>query len=501
MYLVTNAEMRRLDRYTIEEVGIPAAVLMENAGAGVAKWAEELTAPGARIVVAAGKGNNGGDGLVAARHLSGRGRKVEVLLAAGPDELRGEAALQLQALRHWPVRVYVDDGATDWSFLLRGADLVVDALLGTGLTRPVESTHRRLIECINGSGAPVLAVDLPSGLDGDGGRVMGEAVRAGWTLCLGLPKRGLVTGEGPRYAGIWRVHDIGLAPRGPEVLGIDRVRLLEAADIRNWWPRRPFDSHKGLFGHLLVIAGAPQMWGAALLCGTAAYRSGAGLVTVAVSGEAVPPWLGAHPELMTAFWRKPEEVLSLLDGKDALVVGPGLARFSGDVPWLKQVLSRVGAAVVDAGALDVWREAAADGWRPPASVVLTPHPKEMARLTGLSTREVQSDRLETARRVAQRYGCTVVLKGAYSVIAAPDGRAFVNPTGNPGMATGGTGDVLAGVIGSLLAQGLPPVEAAAAGVYIHGAAGDRAAEKTGMTALTAGDVVEGLGAAIRQLVE
>ncbi|MDI3257746.1 MAG: NAD(P)H-hydrate dehydratase [Kyrpidia sp.] len=501
MFLVTNAEMRRLDRYTIEEVGIPALVLMENAGAGVARWAAGLVSPGGRIVVAAGKGNNGGDGMAAARHLASQGFQVVVLVGASPDDLTGEAAVQWRALRHWPVEVHVDDGSSDWGELWQGAELIIDALLGTGLTRPVDARLTRLIEGINASGRPVLAVDLPSGIDGDTGRIMGTAVRARWTLCLGWPKRGVILGDGPRQAGIWKVQDIGLAPDGPERLKADRVRLIGEEDVKVWLPPRPYDANKGTFGHVLVVAGHPRMWGAALMSGMGAYRSGAGLVTVAVRGEWIPPWLGVHPELMTAFWNEPEETVELVEGKQALVVGPGLPRFDGDVAWLKALLSRVNAAVVDAGALDMWKEAAADGWRPTAKIVLTPHPKEMARLTGLETAEVQADRIEVARRVARTYGCTVALKGAYTVIAESEERVWVSPTGNPGMATGGTGDVLAGIIGSFLAQGLPPVRAAGAAVYLHGLAGDIAARSNGMTALVATDLLAVLGTAIRQTVE
>jgi NAD(P)H-hydrate epimerase len=204
---------------------------------------------------------------------------------------------------------------------------------------------------------------------------------------------------------------------------------------------------------------------------------------------------------MTDFWSDPSETALLTKGKQALVVGPGLGRFEGDVPWLKQLLSQVEAAVVDAGALDVWKEAVSDGWRPSARIVLTPHPKEMARLTGLSTADVQGDRIEVARQVARAYGCVVVLKGAYTVVADPHERVWINPTGNPGMATGGTGDVLAGIVGGLLAQGLAPLQAAAAGVYLHGLAGDLAAQKMGAPALVATDIVNMLGAAIRHLVD
>ncbi len=501
VYLVSNAEMRRLDRYTIEEVGIPAIVLMENAAAGVAEWAAELTPEGGHIVVAAGKGNNGGDGLAAARRLSSRGFSVDVWLGIAPDRLTGEAATQWGALQHWPVRIHVDDGSSDWRELWEGADLIVDALLGTGLSRPVDARLGRVIDAINASNRPVLAVDLPSGLDGDTGRIMGTAIRARWTLCLGWAKRGLVMGDGPRCAGTWRVWDIGLAPKGPERVGASRVRMIRKEEVRAWVPERPYDANKGHYGHLLVMAGHARMWGAALMSAVSAYRAGAGLVTVAVRGDAVPPWLGIHPELMTAFWNLPEEAPALVEGKQALVVGPGLVRFDGDVSWLKALLGKVRYAVVDAGALEIWKEAIESGWRPSAQVVVTPHPKEMARLTGLDTAEVQADRIEVARRVARSCGCTVVLKGAYTVVAGEDEGVWVNPTGNPGMATGGTGDVLAGVIGSLLAQGLPPGQAAAAGVYLHGLAGDLAAQAEGLASMVATDVIAQLGPAIRQVVE
>lgn len=542
MQIVTSEQMREIDYYTIETLGIPAIVLMENAGraiaeevlsycrassrnvykhAGDAPDSEQAygkvfrSEPGPREryreerwLILIGKGNNGGDGLVCARHLVDAGVSVHLLYAEPPESLCGDAAAQraIAEALGLPRSVYTPGEAGTFS----GFTGIVDALLGTGAKGAPRGAYASLIREANGSGLPIIAADIPSGLDADTGGLYDPCIRARKTVSLAFLKAGLTQYPGAEAAGEVVVRYIGIPPvLPPNVPGAGQVltetSLQSELGIKVDRPRRA-DGHKGTYGHVLLAAGSLPMSGAALLSAKAALRAGCGLATWALPAALLPHTAGAVPELMIApvpddgsgAWSEAAagEVLRLMQARDVLAVGPGLGRFPGEAGFLRALWEGIPRPlVVDADALNIL--AAAGGlaaWqRRDAATVLTPHPGEMARLAGLSTAEAQRDRLGLARRFAEQHDVTLVLKGARTVVADPGGRVFVNTTGHPGMATGGSGDVLTGIIASLLAQGLSGIQAAALGVYLHGLAGERAASKRWTSAsLLAGDIVEAL---------
>lgn len=466
-----------------------------------------LTLPaagGEHWLVLAGKGNNGGDGLAAARHLREAGIAVTLVYAAAPESLAGEAALQRDAAAAMaiPAAVWGRD-AVD----LTACSGIVDALLGTGSAGAPRGAYAELIAAANASGRPVVSADIPSGLDADTGQTHEPCIHAAVTVCLAFLKRGLVQYPGAGAAGQVVVRSIGipaaLAREGgvqaslltPEVL---RTQL--QVDVSR---RRSPEGHKGTYGHVLLAAGSLRMSGAGLLSARAALRAGCGLVTWALPEALLPYVIGAAPELMLApvpggsgEWMAgtDAEVLRLSASRDCLALGPGLGRFQGDTEWLRRLWEGTEVPlIIDADALNILADADYGAWSRRHPVILTPHPGEMARLAGISTAEVQRDRIGLALSYAEQHGVTLVLKGAHTVIATPEGRAYINITGHPGMGTGGAGDVLTGMIAGLLAQGLNAAQAAAFGVYLHGLAGERAARKREHpAALIAGDIIEAL---------
>ncbi len=507
----TAAEMRALDARAIETLGIPGPRLMENAGRGAALLIAREWTPirGKRILVLCGKGNNGGDGFVVARHLKAKGARPRVLLAGLRGEVKGDAA---QALGRWRGKVEEirDDG--DMAMVAQAlgeADIVVDALLGTGLTGPVRGVMAQVIERLNNSVGrahlPVVSLDLPSGLGSDGGAVLGPTVHATVTATFAGLKRSLLVYPAAELAGRVTVVSIGVPPA--EVGRGINTFLLEETDIRPLFPPRPAEAHKGSYGHLLVIAGSVGKTGAAALAGRSALRSGVGLCTVATPASQQPIVAGFSMETMTEpiaetasqslAVKAREHLLDLAMQRDAVALGPGisldpetqaLARaLVGGVP--RPMIVDADALSALAGHLDLLEEA-------PAPRVLTPHPGEMARMLGVSVAQVQADRIETVRRFCVRYRVHLDLKGARSVLGSPDGRVFINPTGNPGMATGGSGDVLTGMIGAFLARGLDPLAALQAGCFLHGLAGDIASADRGEEGLVAGDIIEAIPSAL-----
>jgi len=509
--VLSAEEMRRLDRRAIETLGIPGATLMENAGRGAAEEIVRLlprNGRGARVVVVCGKGGNGGDGFVVARRLKQRGARVAVWLAARPEEITGDPAPKLAALRRSGLRPVVIDDQRSLAESLGEADLVVDALLGTGSQGAPRGTTAAAITAINESRRFVVALDIPSGLPADGGPPSGPAVRAEVTTTFAALKRGLVTGPGLDWTGRVAVVDIGI-PDAEIRRGVTTF-LLEASDVAAHVPRRRPSAHKGTYGRLLIVAGSVGKTGAAALAARAAMRSGAGLVTVATAASQQPIVATLVLEAMTepvpetaarSVALKAREVLDeLADARDAIAVGPGLG-LDAETQALARELAHdlrrplvidADALTALAGHLDTLRGA-------PAPRCLTPHPGELARVLGRSVAEVERDRIETARACAATYGVHLVLKGAGTVIAGPDGGVFVNPTGNPGMASGGTGDVLTGILGALFARGLDPLAAIQTGVYLHGLAGDLAARRVGEEGLIASDVIAALPDAFASL--
>jgi len=507
--LVTAERMRTLDRTTIEEQGVPGELLMESAGRAVADEVLALRADrGGRVLVVAGGGNNGGDGLVTARHLVHLGVPVEVWLCADEPRLSGDAKVQLARLRRIDGTVHPDAPVGPFG-------VVVDALFGTGLSRPLEGRAVGAVDAVAGwraAGARVLAVDLPSGIDADTGAVLGTAVRADRTAALSLPKLGHAMEPGRSHCGDTVVLRIGIADHRPGERddGPD-ARLWTARVAARALPARPEAGHKGVFGHVLVAAGSRGMTGAAGLAARAAARAGAGLVTVAGPAQLQELLAAQSKEAMTVAVSgsgdhleaaSADALLALAAERSTLVLGPGIGRAESTSTCARTVATRAEVPLVlDADGLFAFGDEPEPLAARPAATVLTPHPGEAARLLGTDTASLGRDRVSAARRLAERSGAVVVLKGAATVVADPEGRVRVNPTGGPLLATGGTGDVLAGVIGGLLAQGLPALEAATLGTFLHGAAADGLAGRLGDAGLLASELADALPETARRLAE
>jgi NAD(P)H-hydrate epimerase len=511
--VLTAAEMRAADEAAVRDLGTPSLLLMENAGRGVADIVRREpggAGAGAEVVVVCGGGANGGDGLVCARHLAGAGVRTRVLLASS-RKFEGDAAVMLTVLASLANAggVPIEDASgwqeeARWRAGLAGATLIVDALFGTGGRGVVSGVPAVAIAAMNATTARKVAVDLPSGLDADTGQAPGIVFRADVTVTMGAHKLGLVLDAA---APVGRIEIAALGV--PIAAGRGRCWLLDEPGVVALVPRREATDHKGSSGHLVIVAGSPGKTGAAALVGRAALRAGAGLATIA-STQAGQAALDAKVlELMTARFSDAEEpdpapavaALSALGQRaQAFAIGPGIPTGAGMRAVVRELAARLPLPMVlDADALNALAtDAPAALVGAPAGRVLTPHPGEMGRLLGIATAEVQSDRLGHARRLAAATGAVVVLKGARTIIAAPDGGAFISPFACAALATAGSGDVLSGVIGALLARGLAPLAAAQVGVYVHGAAGVAAAARTGDGTL-AGDLPLAVAKTMRRL--
>jgi hydroxyethylthiazole kinase-like uncharacterized protein yjeF len=511
MRIVTPQQMREIDRTAIERYGIPGVVLMENAGKRVAE--EVMKLPGGRtnrVVLFAGKGNNGGDAMVAARHLFNNGIPVKVVVTGEYSEAAGDAGINFGILKNMEVPVIkaVDsDDLTEVKEALNWGQVVVDGILGTGLKGEVKGVLADIIRAINGSGRIVVSADIPSGVDGETGRVYGECIRASVTVTFGYPKTGLLQYPGAGHVGRLIVADISI-PRSIAEGVRPEMTMLTGEYISGVVPDRRPDTHKGSYGRAAVIGGSEGMTGAVVLAALGSLKSGAGLVRVALPGalnyvienrviEAVSVPLG-EGTVLEVNERTGEKVKEILGWADAVVLGPGMGMDAGRMDFTGWVLSNARCPLVlDADALnclalnmELLKKAA-------VPVVVTPHPGEMARLTGKSTDQIQADRIKAAAAFSEKWGTVTVLKGANSVIADPQGNIYINTTGNPGMASGGSGDVLAGVIASFIAQGIEPSKAACAAVYIHGRAADLLAGEKGMYGLAASELAERIPMAIK----
>ena len=512
MKVLTAAQMREVDRRT-SELGIPSLILMENAGHRVMEVLEKYYSPlaGQRIVVICGKGNNGGDGLVVARQIFTRirPRSLYVVLGGNASEMKGDAAANYQMLRAAGCEV-----STSITPEMESATLIVDAVLGTGIRGGAEGRSLELIRAINNGfpAAEVVAVDVPSGLDSDSGTLPGEAVHANHTVTFTAPKPCLVLSPACEYAG--KVH-VGVIGSPPDLYDKDAsiyLALSEPSLFAKLFAPRPRDSNKGLYGHVLVIAGARGKTGAAAMAGLGALRAGAGLVTVASAESAITAIAAHAPEIMTeplpetdagsiSTRALDQSVLAAITAKkNVIAIGPGMGTHAETGQYIRRLVeeSRL-PMVIDADGLNALDRTDLRGRAPR---IMTPHPGEMARLTGKSVAEIQADRIGIARSFAQERGIHLVLKGNRSAIAAPDGRVWINPTGSPAMSTGGTGDVLTGLIAGLLAQFPDQVEAAVlAGVYLHGRAGELGAAKLGEKSLIATDLFDYLPEAMREVAD
>jgi hydroxyethylthiazole kinase-like uncharacterized protein yjeF len=512
MKLVTSETMRAIDRECIENLGIPGLKLMESAGVGTVRFIERELGPqaGERITIVCGKGNNGGDGFVIARELRARGASVGVYLAGHRDDVGGDARANMERLGEGGV-VELTDGRSLAEVVdaMAQSDLVIDAVFGTGFRGVPRGLSGTIIGQINLCGRPVLAVDVPSGLNATTGVAEGECVRAAWTCTMGLPKRGFYIHPGRTYVGEVHVVDIGVPPRAIEEVQL-KDNVLMPGEAAALLPKRPPDAHKGTFGRVVVIAGSVGYTGAAALTAGAALRSGAGLVTLGVPASLNDILEAKLTEVITRPLAETESRALSLDAlpavgemvmeADAVALGPGLSRDPATQQLVRAVVSEINTpCVVDADGLNALSPEVVAGRTGKAPMVLTPHPGEMSRLVGRAVADVQRRREETARELAAGARATVVLKGAGTVVADPDGQAYLNPTGNSGLASGGTGDVLTGIVAALLGRGLPGIEAGALGARIHGEAGDLAAADIGEISMTAGDVLGRLPQVFRSL--
>ncbi len=519
MKVLTAAQMREADRLTTERYGIPGIELMENAGAAIADFLHEKFADlqSRRILVLCGKGNNGGDGMVVARHLKNSGSAAVVFLFANPGSVEGDAATNLKRWQQGLGEMYVVTSEAEWESArpaLAEADLIVDALLGTGLRGPVEGFLAAVIEDLNAAHAKrrgkmaVVAVDMPSGLASDAQDLGGPVVAADFTVTLTAPKVGQLVLPHSSSCGVLAVKEIGTPP---ELLESDphlKIHWIEPAEFRSLPLVRDPEANKGTYGHALIVAGSLGKSGAAILSARGALRSGAGLVTVATPQDVLSIVAGGLPEMMTAPLGSTEsgtaslrnldygKFAEILKGKSVLAIGPGLSMQSETQQFIRLVVGQTEMPIIlDADGLNAFAGMADTlNERHAQALVMTPHPGEMARLLGITVKEVQARRLDVALEAAGRWRAHVILKGFHTILATPSGNAYINTTGNPGMATGGTGDVLTGMLAGLTAQfGVEDwARVLSLGVYLHGLAGDIAATRVGEAPLIASDVIDAL---------
>lgn len=507
--------MRLIDKKTIENIGIPGMVLMENAGTGVRQIVVQMLGPGydkKKVWIFCGIGNNGGDGLVVARQLAELGIRVKVVLIGDPAKFVGDALLNFRIAQRLGIEMIESRDQRDLVALklgLAGADLIVDAIFGTGLQGIIEGEVAEIIRMINNSETPVVAVDIPSGYDGDSGLAPEVCVWANVTVTFGLPKLGLLLGMGNPPVGRLEIVDIGIPASVINQMDL-QANWLRGSKVAKLFSPRPPKSHKGDYGHLWIVGGSTGFAGAPLMASEAALRCGAGLVTAGVPATLYEAMCGKNLELMMRplpdnasgclVTEAADAVVKFMDQATALVIGPGLSRHHDTKGMLARLLPRLSVPTVfDADALNIIAQDN-HSWRlPEVPVVITPHPGEMARLLGMSISQVQASRVEMARKAAGIYGAHVILKGHRTIICSPEGEIYINSNGNPGMATGGSGDVLSGIVGAFLARGMDAMDACNAAVYMHGFAADLAVAQIGEESLLPRDIINHIPTAFHQL--
>jgi NAD(P)H-hydrate epimerase len=508
MRIVIAVEMRAIDRATSERFGVPSLTLMENAGSAVAEHVLKHYSDAQKIVVFCGKGNNGGDGFVAARHLHQEGKTVQVILLADRVDLRGDAAIMFEKL---PMPGIVAHTSEDFNGeqvqLALPADLYIDAILGTGFKPPVTGLYADAVAFLNASHVPVVAVDIPSGADADAMTpLQGVIARADSTITFTAPRPAHVFGS--LTAGRTCVAEIGSPPEA--IVSSLQLNVISARDFAPLIGPRPADSNKGKYGHVLVIGGSVGKAGSVAMAGMSALRAGAGLATVATAESVLPTVAGFHPELMTEplsetadgtiAMNASEKLKTLIQSKSVLAIGPGISRFPETSELVRALVSKGDVPIIlDADGLNAFEGRTNELSGKGRLLVITPHPGEMARLAQCSTADVQKDRLGVARKFAHEHELIVVLKGNRTLVVQPDGEAWVNTTGNPGMSTGGTGDILTGMVAAFIAQN--PKSAllgVCAAVHLHGLAGDVMRESVGEHAMVATDLLRGLPEAFRR---
>ncbi len=517
MKVATAPQMAELDRMTIEQYGIPALVLMENAGRSCTErilriLQNKVGAPEeASVAIVCGRGNNGGDGMVIARHLHSRGVYVEVFLLSEVDSLSPDARKQYEIIRKMDVecRIIRDpEGVEDLRTYLEEVHLCVDAILGTGLSSVLEGIVRSVVETINLSLATVFAVDVPTGIDATSGRILGEAIRADYTGTFGLLKLGQVLLPGSIHCGDTDIYDIGIHSKAVFDANI-KTEVLEDRMVKSMLSIRPPDFHKGDAGRVYVVGGSPGMTGAPCLAGHAAMRMGAGLITVVVPGSLRPVVEAKLMEVMSVgvedggsgYFPKDciAELLEKITRADFVVLGPGLGSYPHSTEFMAEIVPQIRVPfLIDADGLNALASQVGILRMAGAPCIITPHPGEMSRLTGESIEAIEASRVGTAQHFAEEKKVTVILKGARTIVATPKGDVFINTTGNPYMASGGMGDALSGMVAALASQGLSPTDAACAGVFLHGMSADILVRRHPMSTVSATDVIENIREALQK---
>ena len=511
MKVVTAQEMRQIDQQTIEQIGIPGAVLMEHAGDAVVQAIRQHFSECQHVGIFVGKGNNGGDGLVIARQLAHAGQPIQIFLVSPPESFAGDALTNLQIVQNLDLPItliFSENDLKQFKNQIASSDLIVDSIFGTGLRGGVHGFIGAVINYINELGRPVVAIDLPSGLSADTGLAEGACIQATYTVTMGLPKRGNLIHPGATLTGKLEVADIGFPS---SVIDAQNIQLnwTQPSDATQMMPSRPRHSHKGTYGRVFVVAASTGMTGAAALTSAGALRVGAGLVTLGTPKSLNPILEVKLTEVMTlplpetaegslALEAKSHIIEAVERTKSVLAIGPGLSQHPETVALVHNLICETDTpTVIDADGINALSKSKEILSSLSPQTVLTPHPGEMARLIGGTVEALEQDRIGIAQRFAETHNVTLVLKGAPTVVAHGNGEVWINSTGNAGMATGGMGDVLTGLIAGLVAQKVSPFDAAVLGVYLHGLAGDIVAESVGMHGLMAGDVLNNVPKAIK----
>ncbi|MFD1706609.1 NAD(P)H-hydrate dehydratase [Siminovitchia sediminis] len=506
MYAAGQQEMKQMDQYTIDTLGLPGVVLMENAGAAVVKEiTEAFPSPHTNIIVLAGSGNNAGDGFVVARRLHDAGYKCKLYMVADPHRLKGDAKIHYEAYRNrqLPVCFYHEELRDKFINHLKLSDAIIDAMLGTGVKGPVRQPMADMISIVNRMNKPVISVDIPSGLNSDTGKAENEAIKADQTITFVCPKIGFFLQDGPKYIGEWKVEDISVPLSIANQLGLRLPVVITEKLMRKFIPKRPADGHKGTFGHVLVLGGSRPYVGAPIFTAKSSILSGAGLVTLGIP-ENVYPMAAAQasealllplPAINGHFSNRALDELSASIGQfDVIAIGPGMGKFPEGENWIKRFYRMLTGqtVIVDADALHLSRNHLELLKQYKGDVIFTPHPGEMANLLNCTVKEVEEDRLGTATSFSKEHGIYLLLKGHRSIIATPKGEVLINPSGNDALGKGGSGDVLTGLIASLTGQGATATEAMAAASYIHARAGEEKAKQLSKYGVTAPDIMEGV---------
>jgi len=514
MRAVTAETMKKLDQKTIREFGIPGLVLMENAARGTvsAMFRHFPDLPRKRIGILAGRGNNGGDALAVSRYLWNRKILCRIYLFASRDELQGDARVNLKILERMGTEVIEIRNRREWEKRkgeIAENHLLVDGILGTGLRGPVRGYLPEVFQFLNALHRPVVAIDIPSGLDADSGQILGACLQACLTVTYGMVKRGLLVFPGAQLCGRWEVVDISIPEAAIAAEPIADF-LLEGVDFLSLLAARNPETHKGDCGHLFVLAGSPGKTGAATMVCEAALRVGTGLITLGIPDSLTPileikltePMTEPLPETKdrTLALSAHARIREMISQMDALAIGPGLSRQAETTALVGEIIQdNIPPTVIDADGLNALAGHLDFLKKNRGKLILTPHPGELSRMTGMTVPKIQKDRIQVARSFAQQQGIILVLKGARSLVASPDGKVYINPTGNPGMASGGMGDVLTGMVGGFLAQGVAPLEAAQLGVYLHGLVGDFVTFRQGERGCAASDLIQNTPRVFRAL--